>query len=214
LVYYDQRGSGRSDDNSAPTAAEHVADLEALRVELGEEQLVLLGYSWGALLAMLYALEHPTRVARLALLSPAPAASAERPAMKTRLAAAGQRPEVAELRRRLGPLDRRSRFALAVAGYFVDPSLALNLTPFIVKQKVEESVWKSLGEYDLRPRLSTLSIPSLVAHGEEDPIPVETARATAEALRARFVTFPRCGHCPYVEAQAACLQTLDSFLVV
>ena len=57
---------------------EQVADLEALRETWGLERLTICGYSWGGLLAMLYATEHPDRVARLALVSPAPAWRAAR----------------------------------------------------------------------------------------------------------------------------------------
>ena len=58
LFYYDQRGSGRSplDAGVAPGGwQDHVADLDAVREHLGGEPLTLVGYSWGALLAMLYA---------------------------------------------------------------------------------------------------------------------------------------------------------------
>jgi len=229
LVYYDQRGSGASSltpGAALPTADDHVADLEALRLHLGVERLALCGYSWGGLLACLYALRHPARVERMALVSPAPLASSERAAFKERLAAMGRRPEVDALRLEMiaaeggdpatqkAPRDRRARFALAVAGYFVDPRLAVGLTPFLVQGRVEESTWKSLGDFDLRPRLAALGAsrpPALVVHGEEDPIPVDGARATATALGAPFVALPRCGHVPYVEAPAPLFAALDPF---
>ncbi len=52
---------------------EQVLDLEALRQGWGLELLNLAGYSWGGLLALLYAVEFPAQVGRLALVSPAPA---------------------------------------------------------------------------------------------------------------------------------------------
>src|SRR5207302_8539978 len=75
LLYYDQRGGGRSPvARDTPVGwREHVADLEALRRHWGTDRLALLGYSWGALLAVLYALQHPSQAERLALVSPAPA---------------------------------------------------------------------------------------------------------------------------------------------
>ena len=75
LVYYDQRGGGQSPvGRDVPVGwREHVADLDALRELWGLERLTILGYSWGGLLAMLYAVTHPDRIERLALVSPAPA---------------------------------------------------------------------------------------------------------------------------------------------
>jgi len=216
LFYYDQRGSGRSplDAGVAPgTWQDHVADLDAVREHLGGAPLTLVGYSWGALLAMLYAVVHRAEVNRIALVSPAPAAGAERAEAKERLLAMSNRPSVKELRARLDMTDRRNRFAIAVAGYFVEPERALGLTPFVVKQSAEEAVWNSLGtHYDLRPQLATLGIPAFVAHGEEDPIPVATARATAQALGGELVAIPRCGHVPYVEAPDALFGPLLRFL--
>src|SRR6185436_20897464 len=73
LIYYDQRGGGQSPaPRDTPVGwREHVADLEELREQLGLDRLTLCGYSWGGLLAVLYFLEHPAQVERLALVSPA-----------------------------------------------------------------------------------------------------------------------------------------------
>src|SRR6188472_1717133 len=86
LIYYDQRGGGRSPvSRDVPVGwREHVADLEALREIWGIERLTIAGYSWGGLLALLYATEHPERVARLALVSPAPAWREARQAFERR----------------------------------------------------------------------------------------------------------------------------------
>jgi proline iminopeptidase len=216
LLYYDQRGAGRSPlaPNVTPAGWQtHVADLEAVRQQLGLEQLTLVGYSWGAILALLYALEHRERVARLALVSPAPATASERTQFQQRFAEMARRPSVEALRARLDPENRRHRFALAVAGYFADPERALDLTPFVVRQSAEQAVWRSLGsDYDLRPRLATLDVPAFVAHGDEDPIPIASARATAEALRAQLVPLARCGHASYVEAPDQLFPPLREFL--
>ena len=108
--------------------------------------------------------------------------------------------------------DRRARFAVAVAGYFADPRRAVELTPFLVQQRAEEAVWRSLGGYDLLRQLAALTVPAMVVHGREDPIPVETARDTARALRAELVELDACGHVPYVEAPAALFAALRRFL--
>jgi proline iminopeptidase len=58
---YDQRGCGRSTAGGPYDIATALADLEALRVHLGHERWVVGGHSWGAALALFYALEHPDR---------------------------------------------------------------------------------------------------------------------------------------------------------
>src|SRR2546422_8972283 len=97
LLYYDQRGGGRSPvGRDTPVGwREHVADLEALRRHWSIDRLTLLGYSWGGLLAVLYCLEHPERVDRLALVSPAPGRAAWRGQIHPPLAARIADPPVA-----------------------------------------------------------------------------------------------------------------------
>lgn len=223
LVYYDQRGGGRSAvaREVAVGWQEQVADLEGLRQEWGLETLVIAGYSWGALLAMLYATAHPTRVASLALVSPAPAHRAARQDFEGRLAARSATPEIRAERQRLrdsGLAERdpdryRQRgFELSVAGYFHDPALAANLTPFRVTGRTQQEVWDSLGDYDIRPDLAALRLRAVVVHGDDDPIPVVTAQETARLLGAECHILPACGHVPYVEAVEEFVRILDAFL--
>jgi proline iminopeptidase len=212
LVYYDQRGGGRSPvPRSVPVGwREQVADLEALRGLWGLERLTLAGYSWGGLLALLYAVEHPERVGRLALVSPAPAWRAARERFEAAFARRNLDPGLQEERRRLRESGLRERdpaafqqriFELSVAPYFFDPSRAGELTPFRIVGRTQQEVWQSLGDYDLRPRLAALAgVPALVVHGEEDPIPLEAARVAAGLIGAEFHALPRCGHVPYIEA--------------
>ncbi|MFD5480076.1 alpha/beta fold hydrolase [Streptomyces hawaiiensis] len=73
LIRLDLRGTGRSAvprDPASYRCDRQVGDVEALRVELGLERLDLLGHSAGANLAVLYAVRHPERVDRLALVTP------------------------------------------------------------------------------------------------------------------------------------------------
>lgn len=223
LIYYDQRGGGRSPvPRNVPVGwKEQVADLEQLRMVWGLERLTLAGYSWGGLLALLYALEHPDRVESLALVSPAPAwrearAEFERRFQERNLAADLQR-QRAELRasglRESDPEGYSQRlFELSVAPYFFDPARVRDLTPFRVTGRTQQEVWASLGDYDLRPGLSALRISSRVIHGENDPIPIEASRSLAQLLGADFFPLARCGHVPYVEAFEDFRRLLHEFL--
>lgn len=72
LVFYDQRGSLRSQcEAESITADAHVDDLEELRAELGEERINLAAHSMGTHLAGRYRLAHPDRVGQVVLMSPA-----------------------------------------------------------------------------------------------------------------------------------------------
>jgi proline iminopeptidase len=224
LIYYDQRGGGRSPvPREVPVGwTEQVADLDALRQAWGLERLTIAGYSWGGLLALLYALQHRDRVERLALISSAPAWRAARESFEATFAQRNLDPRFQEARRELRESGLRERdpaafdqriFELAVAPYFYDPARAHDLTPFRVTGRTQQAIWRSLGDYDLRGELPRLrGIPSLVLHGENDAIPIAAARATAELIGAEFHAVPHCGHVPYVEAPAAFVAALDPFL--
>ncbi len=223
LVYYDQRGGGRSPvPRDVPVGwREHVADLDALRRLWDLERLVILGYSWGGLLAQLYATEHPERVERLALVCPAPSWRAARDEFERRFEQRTLAPELMAERLALRESGLRERdprayerrlFELAVVPYFYDRARARDLAPFRVVGRTQQEVWRSLDDYDLRPALRRLRVPAFVLHGEDDPIPIEASRETAALLGAEFHGLDRCGHCPHVERLEDFRRLLDAFL--
>jgi proline iminopeptidase len=227
LFYYDQRGGGQSPvPRQTPVGwREHVADLEGLRQALELERLTLCGYSWGGLLAVLYLLEHPDRVERLAMVSPASITAQYRQQFEAEFARRMAAPDVVREREALKTSGlresdpeayRRRAFALSVAGYFKDFHDAQNLTPFRVTARTQQAVWDSLGDFDLRGRLASLkgplpTPPSLILHGTADPIPIAGSRELAAFLGAGLVELD-CGHCPHVEATEQFVNALDGFL--
>lgn len=228
VLLYDQRGGGKSktDDRTPITWQTQVEDLAAVLAELHEGPLTLVGYSWGAMLAMLYALAAATgrvspRVDRLVLISPAPinrAWRAEFDAEFTRrqtgetVAAMRAELQASGLRERDPDAFKQRSFELSVAGYFADPSRVHDLTPFRVTGRVQQSVWESLGEFDLQAGLRQLQVPALVVHGRQDPIPLASAQACAAALGAEGVWLDDCGHVPYVEQPAQLFAAVEDFL--
>ena len=224
LIYYDQRGGGRSAvPRDVPVGwTEHVADLEALRSAWGLRRMTIAGYSWGGLLALLYALEHVERVERLALISPAPAWRGAREKFEQRFSQRNLDPRFQESRRALRESGLREQdpdayqrriFELSVAPYFHNPVRAHDLTPFRVTGRTQQEVWASLGDFDLRGRLPSLrGIPSCILHGESDPIPLEASRVTASLMGATLHPVPRCGHVPYVEAHDEFARVVGGFL--
>ena len=233
LLFYDQRGGGRSrsdtsDREAAITWETHVRDLELVIDELHVEPLTIVGYSWGGLLALLFAREAAARrvrfaPARLVLIDPAPVARRFRDQFEREFARRQASPEVQGLRDELAASGLRERdpaayrhrsFELSVAGYFADPRAARDLTPFRVTGRVQQSVWDSLGDYDLvaDPELRAITTPTLIVHGRQDPIPLESSEQCASALRATLVVLDQCGHVPYVEQPHALFAAMEEFL--
>ena len=69
-VLFDQRGCGRSRPHASVienTTWHMVADVDAIRETLGFDRFIAFGGSWGATLALVYAITHPDRVAQLVL---------------------------------------------------------------------------------------------------------------------------------------------------
>jgi proline iminopeptidase len=63
LIYYDQRGRGRSAEGVRPedvTLASDIADMEKMREHFNLNSMVLLGHSWGTVLALEYAVRYPS----------------------------------------------------------------------------------------------------------------------------------------------------------
>lgn len=229
LVTYDQRGGGRSrhDDDRAPIGwRDQVADVERVARELDVAPLHLVGYSWGGLLAMLYAIESAegrlgVAPASLALIDPAPVTRTWRDEFEREFAARQAGPAVAALRDELQRSGLRERdpdahrqraFEVSVAGYFADPRRARDLTPFRVTGRVQQSIWQSLGDYDILPALSTLRLPAFLVHGKEDPIPLASSQAAARALGTECIVLHDCGHVPYVEQPDQLFPPLLAFL--
>jgi proline iminopeptidase len=68
VMYYDQRGCGRSERRGPYRWEQHVADLHALVLRYKQQgPVVLAGSSWGSVLALLYAWSHPQQVAAMIL---------------------------------------------------------------------------------------------------------------------------------------------------
>ena len=224
LVFYDQRGGGRS--RTAPAVAldfdAHVADVALVIRATGADRADVIGYSFGGLIAMVSAARHPTLVRRLALCSSAPPHHGFREGLDRSLAAAQSSPwvvaerqalEASGLRELLPEEYRRRRFALSVAGYFADPRLAYGLTPFRVQSRTADLIRDSLGAYDFTEEVARLDGKRvLFLHGDRDPIDPALLRGVAERAGARFEELAGSGHVPYLEATERFFSILRGFL--
>lgn len=213
LCFYDQRGGGRSRVRRPNVISwrDHVADLEALRRFWGIDRVALVGYSWGGLLALLYAAERAEKVRLMVLVAPAAGWGDYYGRFKERLARRSRADAVKRMREALEASGvaksdpsayRQRRFEIAVAGYFRDPSDARGAIPFQVQAQAQHATWASLRGQGkrLRKALRKVSAPTLILHGRHDPIPLEWAEELADVMPgARLVVLAESAHVPHVE---------------
>jgi proline iminopeptidase len=229
MVYsYDQRGCRNSKSNGPFTIEANVDDLEAVRRWVGAEQLILLGHSAGAILAMFYAAAHPERVDRIILMSPAGLKPGWRKAfdakIRERLTPA-QRRQLADIDRRIlrtaDPAERaglyRDRFNAALPCY-LDPghreaAPTLEFHHREVNVKTFASAQQSYDETFFRAQLSKSADRACIIHGRSDPIPWQAVDDLLTLLpTAHVVPLEHCGHFPWLEEPAACREALVAFL--
>lgn len=239
LIYYDQRGRGRSGGGVAPedvTIESEVADVDTLRRALGLETVAVLGHSWGGVVAMEYATRHPDRVSHLVLMNTAPASHDDYVLWRDWLASNRPAGDAEQMRSIAASEPYRRGELAAEAAYYrahfsmaiTDPEqlerlvarLRVHFTPQAVllaravEQRLYEETWLS-PEYDLLPRLREVEVPTLVLQGDRDFIPSDVVRHIVSAMpHARLVVLPDCGHFAYLERPEEVREQATAFLAV
>jgi proline iminopeptidase len=182
LIYYDQRGRGRSADRVQPeevTLASEIADIEKVRQYFHLDSVVLLGHSWGTVLALEYALRYPERVSRMILMNPAPASTADYKQLRTEWLE--KRPEDMVRRKTISAsaaykegdpdavtayyrihfkaaLARREDYEMIIARLRASFTKEGILKSRAIEARLMNDTWSS-PDYDLLPKLKSLRIP-------------------------------------------------------
>ena len=239
LIYYDQRGRGRSAQNVRPqdvTLRSDLDDLDRVRRHFRLDAPVLLGHSWGAVLALEYALSQPARVSHLILMNPAPASADDlavfRKLYVEKLGAEmdRQRAIVASDKYRAGdPKAVTARYRIhfkpalkeaedyeklmaRMEAAFVSQGREGILKARTVENQLMRDTWQAPG-YDLLPKLRSLRIPALVIAGDHDFFPLQLAEHIEQALpNAKLVAIKDCGHFAFLECPGEVRNALTSFL--
>jgi pimeloyl-ACP methyl ester carboxylesterase len=243
VVVYDQAGTGRSDPLAHPrdhTLRHAVEELAHVAAATGADQVDLLGYSWGASVATAFAVEHPDRVGRLALISPG--------AIPWR----GRAADPVGPQDRLEPLQRVGAYLLALSprNFFVYALTAIDpeVTRWFASD--DELDARFLGLYEstaaglhceasqiqppphhlgyfasqipqLHPDLSGITeaeaeasagdIPMLVVRGECDYIPKAVAEEYVDVFGAEHVPIAGAGHALLEDRRDRVLEKLAEF---
>lgn len=225
LVLYDLRGRGDSTAPADPLSAsieDDAADLGAIRRALGIRQWDVLGHSWGGGIAMLGTAADPAGVRRLVTVDAVGPTSAWIPILRRNALDKLS----GEFRNRLERIDEASltssdpeihaeQTQAIYPAWFVDSDMP---TRFALPKKLSQTGASVLARlrnqhYDWRVELSNISVPTIVIHGELDPLPVETSEQLVHAIpAATHAVIPDAGHMPFWEAPDVFFPRVEAFL--
>lgn len=231
LIYYDQRGRGKSRGElrlEDVSIDQYIEDLEALRTHFGLETVAVLGHSWGGHVAMHYAIQCPERVSHLVLMNTAPAAYED-----TLLVRQDRLGRIAVHADKINPLKASAEYKAGdpktVAEYYrilfsttiKRPEnlsrLNLNWTQedILRGRAIEERLMQGLfwsEGFTILPELKQFRKPTLIIHGDFDWIPVPCAVHIAEAIPgARLAVLRDCGHFAYIESSEEVRKEMADF---
>ncbi|MBI4571525.1 MAG: alpha/beta hydrolase [Chloroflexi bacterium] len=229
---YDQRGGGRSQRVGPYDIETFVADLEALRAHWGHERWTVAGHSWGAALALAYAVAHPGRTEAVLHIDgtgviddwheecEANADARRTPEQRARRAELWA---IVKSGGTLAPeLDREYCVLTWMADYAgrarAQQLASQLLRPYRPSYDVNAALtsdWARLtGDASFVAAAARIDAPVLVVHGADDPRPARLAERLASSLpRAELAIIPEAGHLPWVEQPERTRDVLRGFLV-
>jgi len=215
-ILVELRGTGRSRplkiDRETVNLKLYLADLEAVRENLGFDKWTVLGHSAGVILALHYAAAHPRRIAALVLVDSGPVREALVAAMGDNISLHFT-PEESEAARTHPSLQTM------LAGYFYDRNKAKAFIVGFQSNSYHGDTGSMLAAdlmapgMDLRPVLRTLDVPALVIAGRQDPLDPGMQYELHLALKnSRIVLLDRCGHFAWLEQPDALYAEIRGFL--
>jgi proline iminopeptidase len=230
LIYYDERGSGASplgDPNLVSTAGT-LSDLDALLGGLEIARATLTGHSLAAHMVALYAATRPTRVRALVLVHPAPPLAPQlmeafgKEMASRRLPGDAQEIEQIERSPEYAARDLKTLehyYRLYYAPFFRERENALavdyGFTPLTAENVIGTGgrLFSDFGQHDLSGKLGAISCPTLVVHGELDPVPTESSRLIADAIpSASLVVISNANHFSFIEDSERFAAAVEPFL--
>jgi proline iminopeptidase len=223
VVYYDQRGCGRSEalGPTKPFSIEdNVRDLENLRRYLHFRRMSIAAHGWGAVIALEYARMYPRQVDSIILVTPispftpGPGLDALIDKLpketRDRIALTMGEPSLPMLERRASIM----REILPGLFYNSDAAEEADLDGLKLAPDVNLRLGEELRTINLFPVLGEITQPVLVIAGRHDvSIPVRDQVAYADGIRqASAVVFNESGHFPFLEERPFFLNLVREFL--
>lgn len=220
IVFYDQRGTGKSKDVK-PDAAwgmdAQVADMEAVRAKFGYQKFDLVGDSYGGLLAMAYAAAHPEHINKLILSDSAAPAWKDIvrvlpdvfPDVLEQIATREKNPTANAADQRI-----RDHFLMLFYSEANRDAYLAGVKDLESVPQVSAAVQKATRTLDLTPELPKFKFPTMVITGRFDMnVTPLTAWNIYKAIPgAKFVVFEKSGHLPSYEEPDKYVQVVNAFL--
>ncbi|HSF79866.1 MAG TPA: alpha/beta fold hydrolase [Anaerolineales bacterium] len=234
LVFYDHRCNGRSDGSDVTTMTWEnlTADADALRQELGFDQWVVLGQSFGGNVALEYALRYPHSLSHLILMNTGGDQWWVNHNAPEILAKRGFSAAAVDAARRfyngnLTPNEYLPTVMKLIGAYSYHSSIWYHPTLMTLAQKIglgppmklrpEALIFgysELLNGWTVMDRLGEIKVPTLVVAGRYDFLfPPEHQAILADRLpNARLELIERAGHNPQMEQTAEVLRIIKDFL--
>jgi proline iminopeptidase len=225
LVFFDQRGRGRSQQSPAPRSSRiefDAGDAVAIRESLGIAKWNVLGHSWGGGIAMLATSQDQEAVNRLVLVDAVGPTSE----WLSRLHTAGVERLTGERRATLESLDPKALHVDDIVthaeytsalypAWFADREFGAIFSSPRANSPTGAAVAARLRRegYDWTDRIKLIRTPTLVIHGEEDLLDVSVAGQLASLIPgAELSLIPQAGHMPFWEAPNEFFVRVETFL--
>lgn len=229
VIYYDQRGCGFSDykKDGGYSVEQAVEDLEKLRQKLLIDKWIVLGHSFGGLLAQCYALKYPEHILGLVLVC-------ARPGLNTNFGQSGQDTFISEqesqkifqlkIKYFSGQISMQQLIYNAFLNgdwkrqHFYKPSkeeiARAALYNWVHDEGFNEIMSRNAGEINLTGAFQNCPIPTLIMEGTWD---LTWGAKKADILRknhpnSRLVMFEHSGHSPFQDEPDKFFQQLKNFL--
>ena len=228
-IIYDQRGTGRSAmqkiNTSTITMQLMIDDMEYLRKQLRIERWIILGHSFGGMLASYYATIHPDRIISM-ILSSSGGIDLELLSYVSKNINAKLTPQQLDSSNYWSQkiangdtsyLARWQRAKALANAYVYDknyvPAIAERLTHSNLR--INDLVWRDMQKinFNCASKLLTFTSPVLIIQGKQDIIEERTSQKANKILKnSRLVILDHCVHYGWLDTRDAYLSEVKKFI--
>ncbi len=229
-ILFDQRGTGKSHtspfDSTTINLRQSMEDITLLLRHLDIGKITIVGHSWGAMLAMSYAINNPQKVSRLVLIGPGPLDMSGYALVEDNITSRSSRAEKIFMKEAEDSISQGTASKELLREYnktftshlFYDALRADSLMAAIkasLNNRITDLMLQDLARirYDVKSGLSGLEIPMLVVCGRQDPVGLFSTILIKDLNKnARICWIEKSGHFPWVEEPEPFYAELLSFL--